>query len=83
MSIFQRVYKPLKIQSDYEYAVALLLTDQLLKPPFISFTSGACTEQCADKKLPAALEFLKWFLHSSEKELMQNTNHQTVRWCKK
>ncbi len=76
-------YEALNIQSNYEYAVALLLTNNLTSTPAISLTLVYTKRHVLKKELPLALEFLAWLLQPQEQELTQSTGEQILRWCKK
>lgn len=75
-------YASLNIQSDYEYAVSLLLTNNLASTSAISLILDYTETQKLNNKLPPALEFLSW-LQSEQPELIQNTGEQKLRWCRK
>lgn len=76
-------YESLNIQSNYEYAVSLLLTNSLSSTPAISLTLDYNKKHNIKKTLPLALEFLAWLLQSQEQELTQSAGEQILRWCKK
>ena len=80
-------YMPVEYQAfndivNDEYAVAFLLVDNVHQENSVSFSiqAAANERQNTNKKTPAALEFVEWFLHSATKELIQSATWQNFRW---
>lgn len=74
-------YDLLHIRSDHEYGVALLLKRT-------SESKSSITAELSDKKsvdkayMPAALDFLAWWLTANNEPLVQHTSSQTITWTR-